>query len=287
MKNSYDTINFLGYKFASSQIDDLLINLFSQVESGTKLKIVFTPNPEQLVFAKSYSWFDKTLGKSDTLLPDGMGIIVGSQILSAFGKGKPILYRIAGVDVVSGLLDHFADQKILIIGGRGYAGLAYQDWKVVDITEKNDRNKAEKIDLNITTGKHQDSKLRVGQQRDKLLYWHEGFLNVSQPTEAEEEGLLKLIKRLKPQIVFVAFGAPHQEKWVIEHKRFFEESGVRLAMVVGGAFDMLLGKVQRAPKWMRLVGLEWLFRLSQEPWRWRRQLNLFVFIKMVFQEALS
>ena len=58
-------------------------------------------------------------------------------------------------------------------------------------------------------------------------------------------------------------------------------------MVVGGAFDMLFAKVDRAPKWMQTVGLEWLFRLYKEPWRWRRQLNLLVFVKMIIQEVLN
>jgi len=58
-------------------------------------------------------------------------------------------------------------------------------------------------------------------------------------------------------------------------------------MVVGGAFDMLLGKVQRAPAFMRTIGLEWLYRLIQEPWRWRRQLSLITFIKLVLRDLVG
>jgi N-acetylglucosaminyldiphosphoundecaprenol N-acetyl-beta-D-mannosaminyltransferase len=58
-------------------------------------------------------------------------------------------------------------------------------------------------------------------------------------------------------------------------------------MAVGGAFDMLTGKLDRAPKLLQQLQLEWLYRLYQEPWRWRRQLSLFEFMKLTVQEVLS
>lgn len=261
MKKNDLATNFLGYKIVSSSKDQLLKHMISQVKSTSKLQIVFTPNPEQLVFAKSHSSFGKFLGKADILLPDGIGIVIGSQILSTFGKGEPILHRIAGVDIVRDLLNSFSKNKILIVGGRDYNELQYASRKVMNIAHK--------------------------QKNPGALYWSEGFLNVTQQTAAEKKELLRQIKSLKPEIVFVALGAPYQERWIIENKKTLEESGVRIAMVVGGAFDMLLGKIDRAPKWMQLIGLEWLFRLYQEPWRWRRQLNLLTYTKMIVQEVLN
>lgn len=269
MKNNDNSTNFLGFKIAINQKYELLKNIVSQVEVGKKLQTVFTPNPEQLVFAKSHSSFEKTLGKADVLLPDGIGIVIGSQILSAFGKQTPILERVTGVDVVTELLEKLPKKKILIIGGRDYEGSQYQNWKVVK------------------AGSKLGGKSELKSKGQSILYWHEAFLNVSQPTEVEKKQLLEYIKKLEPDVVFVALGAPYQEEWIIENKATLETSGVRIAMVVGGAFDMLLGKVKRAPKWMQRIGLEWLFRLYQEPWRWRRQLNLLVFMKMVVQEALG
>lgn len=265
MKKNDSTTNFLGFKIVITPKHELLKIFTSQVESGKKMKIVFTPNSEQLVLSKSHSSFAKVLGKSDYLIPDGIGIVVGSQVLSTFGKSEPILERIAGVDVVADLLAKLKDKKILIIGGRNYEGLEYNNWKIVKANEKNKSTK----------------------KKVKNLYWHEAFLNAVQPTNQEKKALLNYIDKLKPDVVFVALGAPYQEKWIIENKEALQSSGVRLAMVVGGAFDMLLGKVERAPKWMQRVGLEWLFRLYKEPWRWRRQVSLLYFIKMVVQEALS
>lgn len=85
-------------------------------------------------------------------------------------------------------------------------------------------------------------------------------------------------------ILFVAYGFPKQEEWIYEH---LEELPVKAAMGVGGAFDFISGNVPRAPKIMRKVGLEWLFRLIVQPWRWKRQLALPRFMLLVLTERFS
>jgi len=69
-------------------------------------------------------------------------------------------------------------------------------------------------------------------------------------------------------IIFVAFGAPKQELWIADNLSKFP--GIRIAMGVGGAFDMIAGKTPRAPHRLRSAGFEWLWRLFIEPGRWRR-----------------
>ncbi len=72
-------------------------------------------------------------------------------------------------------------------------------------------------------------------------------------------------------ILFVAFGHPKQEKWIYQN---LPNLPVKVAMGVGGAFDYMAGHIPRAPKWLRKLGLEWLFRLAIQPWRIKRQLRL-------------
>ncbi len=72
----------------------------------------------------------------------------------------------------------------------------------------------------------------------------------------------------QPAILFVALGASKQEKWINENLK--KMPSVKLAMGVGGAFDFMAGQVQRAPKFLRAIGLEWLWRFSCQPWRIRR-----------------
>ncbi len=84
-------------------------------------------------------------------------------------------------------------------------------------------------------------------------------------TEETEEAI-KLINDRRPSILFVALGSPKQERWIAQN--LSKVPSVKLAMGVGGAFNFLSGHIRRAPRWMRRLGLEWLWRALREPWRW-------------------
>ena len=101
---------------------------------------------------------------------------------------------------------------------------------------------------------------------------------------ASDEWDPRLMTAPKIDILFVAFGAPNQEKWISEN---LPKIPVTVAMGVGGSFDFVAGKVMRAPALVRKIGLEWLFRLVVQPWRWKRQLQLLHFSRLIFAEALS
>jgi N-acetylglucosaminyldiphosphoundecaprenol N-acetyl-beta-D-mannosaminyltransferase len=92
----------------------------------------------------------------------------------------------------------------------------------------------------------------------------------SPATEAAETILARLAAA-RPDALFVAFGSPAQERWLAARRG---QLGAAVAIGVGGALDMLAGRVPRAPHWMRRAGLEWLYRLWRQPWRWRRMLAL-------------
>jgi N-acetylglucosaminyldiphosphoundecaprenol N-acetyl-beta-D-mannosaminyltransferase len=86
----------------------------------------------------------------------------------------------------------------------------------------------------------------------------------------EDEEMVEMISRAAPDVLWVGLGAPKQERWMHEHR---SRLGVPVLVGVGAAFDMLSGRGKQAPRWMREHGLEWFFRLSQEPRRlWRRYL---------------
>jgi len=110
-----------------------------------------------------------------------------------------------------------------------------------------------------------------------------GFYSGS-PSPSEEEAIVKLVRESSPDALFVAYGSPAQEKWIA---RNLHRLGVPVAMGVGGAFDFIAGIVPRAPKLIQRAGLEWLFRLLIQPWRWRRQLALPVFCFLVLREKLT
>ena len=86
----------------------------------------------------------------------------------------------------------------------------------------------------------------------------------------ELPGLLRMIRASRADVLLVAFGAPRQEQWINQH---MDQTGATVVLGVGGLFDYYSGRIPRAPLWMRRLGLEWVFRLIQEPGRlWRRYL---------------
>ncbi len=91
-------------------------------------------------------------------------------------------------------------------------------------------------------------------------------------TDADNEEIKRRICEAKPDLLFVAFGCPKAEKWIATHYR---QLGVPVVAGVGATIDFLAGRVKRAPRWMRRAGMEWLFRVAQEPRRlWRRYVTV-------------
>jgi N-acetylglucosaminyldiphosphoundecaprenol N-acetyl-beta-D-mannosaminyltransferase len=91
------------------------------------------------------------------------------------------------------------------------------------------------------------------------------------PVAEEDDAMVERIRRAGPDVLLVAYSQSLQEKWIA---RNLNRTGAAVTMGVGAAFDFVAGTQVRAPAWMQRLGLEWLFRLVQEPWRWRRMLSL-------------
>ncbi|MED3950764.1 glycosyltransferase [Priestia aryabhattai] len=98
--------------------------------------------------------------------------------------------------------------------------------------------------------------------------------------EKNEEVIERTINDSGAEIVFVALGSPAQENWIIAHK---EKLNPSVYQGVGGSFDVISGRLNRAPAVFQKFGLEWLYRLLKEPWRWKRQLELPRFLLRVLR----
>ncbi|HYN88647.1 MAG TPA: WecB/TagA/CpsF family glycosyltransferase [Ardenticatenaceae bacterium] len=109
-------------------------------------------------------------------------------------------------------------------------------------------------------------------------------VNGADPTPEGTEAALAHIRAARPDILMVAYGAPTQDLWIARHGA---EVGVPVMMGVGGTLDFVAGVVPRPPKVLHTLGLEWLYRLWKQPWRWRRQLRLPVFVLLVVAERAS
>jgi N-acetylglucosaminyldiphosphoundecaprenol N-acetyl-beta-D-mannosaminyltransferase len=163
------------------------------------------------------------------VLPDGMPLVWASSLL-----GCPLAERVTGVDLVPRLAELSARKGygIFLLGGQG------------DVAER-------------------AAKLL------KRNYPGVRIVGTYAPTEEhmarlDHSDILHRIHTAKPDILLVALGNPKQEKWIWMHRK---RLGVPVAMGVGGSFEILVGDVRRAPRWIQRCGLEWVMRLVQEPSR--------------------
>ncbi|NCN03509.1 MAG: WecB/TagA/CpsF family glycosyltransferase [Candidatus Pacebacteria bacterium] len=287
MKKTYLTTNLFGYEIFSRDYNSLLEILNFHLKNRDKTLSIFTPNPEQIVLAKKQKSFANYLGFADLLIPDGVGLLFAAKILAFFGANKnkngvniKIFQRITGIDLTKDLLKIAKkdDLKVLIVGGRDYEGREYETQKVRILGLDGNGNGSNKA--SGATKKIVDDDLNT-------IWWAEGYNKIYSPTDGESKSIISTIKELKPNLVFVAFGAPNQEKWIVENIETLKSSGVSIVVAVGGTFDVLFGKVARAPKLMQNLGLEWSYRLIVEPWRWRRQLSLLEFVGLVIKEIFT
>ncbi len=171
-------------------------------------------------------------------------------LLAARLLGLPLRERITGVDLVPDLarLASEAESSVFFLGAR--PGVA----------------------------------LRCAQAlRDQVPGLQVGGTHAGSPSAAEELDICRRIVESGATVLLVAYGVPEEEKWIA---RNLPRLPVRIAVGVGGAFDFIAGEVPRAPRWMRNVGLEWLYRLYREPWRWRRMSVLPRFLLLVLAQAV-
>ncbi|WJE15289.1 WecB/TagA/CpsF family glycosyltransferase [Halobacillus sp. ACCC02827] len=118
--------------------------------------------------------------------------------------------------------------------------------------------------------------------KDKLIEEFPG-LNVAgviDGYEKDEQKIIETINAAKPDILFVALGSPRQEYWIVEN---MDKLDVSIFQGVGGSFDVLSGRIKRAPAVFQRFGLEWLYRLISEPWRIKRQIRLPLFLLKVWK----
>lgn len=214
-----------------------------------KKRLIVTPNPEQIVMSQKDEQFKRILNQADLAIPDGVGLVWASRWLFWRGKVRAeIKARVAGADVAVMIFKQAKKEgwRVFLLGGRqGVAGKVARLWQ------------------------------REAGEGDFKVDFFEGAWQISRESDRERRKVLERINQFRPDILLVAYGAPWQEKWVSANLKHLQ---VGVVMVVGGAFDYLAGKMKRASVWWQQIGLEWLWRLWQEPWRWRRQLRLLEFV---------
>lgn len=247
--------NILGISVTNEKREKILEYVMDFLKNSGKKGYIVTPNPEMVVAATRDSEFKDILNKADLALPDGVGLTWAAQILRT-----QLPERITGVDFIEDLCRKAQEKPVTIGFLGGGPGVAQ---KVAECLQK----KYPWIKVRYVS--EEWSGLNAGWRNDTSDVFRYSKERQSNTSGSEKQKL---------DILFVAFGAPKQEKWIALH---LDELPVTLAMGVGGSLDYLSGTVSRAPILVRSMGLEWLYRLIRQPWRWRRQLALAEFVWLV------
>ena len=226
------SVKILNVEFNGQAEDKLLLAAQKMMREKTPCTI-FTPNPQMLLAAHKDGYLSALLRSASISLPDGIGITIASKML--YGKALP---RISGID--------FAQRLLSIASKRGYS--------VFLLGGKEGRAEAARDNL------------RKKMPSLNICGYADGYF---QKSGEENERIRQKINTCSPDILFVCFGFPAQEKWIVENLSFLPS--VCLFMGLGGSIDVWSGQIKRSPPAMRKIGLEWLWRSLREP----RRLKIF------------
>lgn len=227
------TVGILGTPIDAVDTAAALNRLEEFIQDG-RFHQIATANTDFLINAATDPELALILRQSDLVLPDGMPVVWASRLL-----GTPLPERVAGADLVPMLAATCAKRgyRVYMLGARPEVASRARAYL-----------EARCPGLQIVGC--------VSPEPASLV-------------EMDSAPLLESIAQAQPHVLLVAFGNPKQEKWISMHRE--ELSDVPVCIGVGGTFDFLAGELPRAPVWLQRCGMEWSYRLAQEPRRlWRR-----------------
>lgn len=258
------------------------IKIYLSSSKSTKPLTIVTPNPEQIVLSQKDSKFRTQLNASDIALPDGIGIVWALKRIH-FGKtqGKQIndfrlekVKRIAGTDFMLKLVELAAEQKYTVGFVGGFDNVAERTFNVLKLKYPTLIGWSDPgPDINI---KNQILNIKNTNQKS----------NIEEQNKLYIQQLIGRIKTTRTRLVFIGLGAPKQEYFLSELRNQLSKLKTdtsMVLMVVGGAFDYISGYKKRAPQIVQRIGFEWLWRLINEPSRWKRQMALPQFVFLVLK----
>ncbi|MFY0626331.1 MAG: WecB/TagA/CpsF family glycosyltransferase [Reichenbachiella sp.] len=231
---SYTNHAFLDINVHAVNINDVLESTTESIKTGSK-SIISNHNLHSLYlihFSEKRGLIKEFYKKSNVVLADGMSIILLGKL---FGhKSLSFEHRNTYLDIIHPLLNHYNEQCLSLF----YLGSTPEASKV---TQKFLNDNYPKI--RVTT--------------------NDGFFDASNDSIGNRD-IVDKINSKSPNILMVGMGMPRQEIWVVEN---INDLNVNVVMNCGACFDYLIGFIATPPRWMGKIGLEWFFRLLDEPTR--------------------
>lgn len=223
------------------------MEIFRGLMETDACSLIVTPNSEIIVNAAKDPELKRIIEHADLVIPDGIGLVYASKIM-----GVPLKERVTGIDFLESILGYLEQtgQSIFFLGSKP------GDGDTPGIAEQ------------------AAQKIKEKYKNLKVAGTHHGYFKAK-----DEEELVRQINESGADFLCAALGSPKQEKFVVSHQDRLKVKG---AIGVGGSLDVWAGTLKRAPEFYRNHGLEWLYRLIQQPSRYKRMAALPLFmIKVV------
>lgn len=211
------------------------------------------PGPRQVCFVNAHCVNEACR------IPAYREVLRSADLVLADGSGlklagrlldRPIRDNVNGTDLFPRLIDRLAGRRVYLLGARPGVASRVARW------------------------------IRRRQPSVVVCGTRHGYFD-----DRDEEQLVEAIAASRPDVLLVAMGVPRQDLWIAEH---LDQLGAQVSIGMGGLFDFYSGRIPRAPRWMRELGMEWVYRLAQEPGRmWRRYLpGNAVFLARIARESV-
>jgi len=227
------TVDLAGLELANVTRRQVVDHLFAALAEGVGGWVI-TPNVDYLRRYVSESEVRRLFAGASLIVADGVPLLWAARL-----QGTPLRERVAGADLVWLLAERAAEEgrSLYLLGGNEGVGEA-------------------------AARRLQDRwpSLRIAGAAGPRLS--------NQPTEAELASVSRTLQQAEPDLIYVAFGAPKEERLIAALRSEFPRTWW---IGVGASLSFITGDVKRAPRWMQRAGLEWIHRLLQEPQRLARR----------------
>ncbi|MDI6704120.1 MAG: WecB/TagA/CpsF family glycosyltransferase [bacterium] len=228
-------VNIMGIDIDSIGFEEAIERIEGFI-SQRSIHYIVTPNVDHLIKLQKDEEFREIYKNASMVLPDGVPLLWAGRFL-----GTPLKEKVSGSDLFPALCKVSSEKgyRLFFLGSTDHVLK-----KVCKILKSRYPN------LKITGAYAPSFKIMENKK--------------------ENEEIIRMIKSKRPDILFVGLGAPKQERWIY---RNLKRINVPVSIGIGISFDYMAGEIRRAPKWMQRIGLEWFYRLLQEPKRlWKRYL---------------
>ena len=255
-------IELLGIEISAEPKRQIIAELQERIKAGKKTFIV-TPYSEFFYRGFFDLDFKKILNKADFAIPDGIAVQWVGYFLSIPLKAKNYYLKIFEATwqvIYTGSQIIFAPSKLRKVVKEKISGADFF-WDLCEIASRDN------LSIFLLGGFGNTAKQTAEKIQQRFPNIRIAGTSNSKPAD---ETLVEQVNSARADILMVAFGPVRQEKWIHEN---YDRLHVKVAIGLGGTFDYISGKKKSPPKWIRAIGLEWLFRLFTQPYRVKRIWN--------------